>query len=221
MKKLLSIRAAACLVMTVLLLCSFAGCGSSSDNKESSGSASVASEASAQSESKTEDSKNSDNSKTLVVFFSATGNTRSVAEAIANETGAALFEVQPKQKYTDDDLNWNNDDSRVCVEHDNPDKRNVELVSTDVPNWDEFDTVYIGYPIWWGIAAWPINGFVQNNDFSNKTVIPFCTSSSSALGDSAQQLADLTNTGDWQDGKRFGSNADASEVSEWVKTIEK
>lgn len=90
MKKLLSIRAAACLVMTVLLLCSFAGCGSSSDNKESSGSASVASEASAQSESKTEDSKNSDNSKTLVVFFSATGNTRSVAEAIANETGAGL-----------------------------------------------------------------------------------------------------------------------------------
>ena len=219
MKKLLSIRAVACLIMMTFLLCSFAGCDSSSDKKESSGSA--ASEVSTQYESKTENSKSGNSSKTLVVFFSATGSTRSVAEAIANETGAALFEVQPKQKYTDDDLNWNNDDSRVCVEHDNPDKRNVELVSTDVPNWDEYDTVYIGYPIWWGIAAWPINGFVQNNDFSNKTVIPFCTSASSALGESAKQLADLTNTGDWQDGKRFDSNADASEVSEWVKTIEK
>ncbi len=221
MKKILSIRATVCLVMSVLLLCSFAGCGSSADNKESSGSASVASEVSAHSESKTENSKNSDSGKTLVVFFSATGNTRSVAEAIASATDAELFEVQPKQAYTDDDLNWNNEDSRVCVEHDNLAQRNVELVSVDVPDWDKYDTVYIGYPIWWGIAAWPINGFVRDNDFSGKTVIPFCTSSSSELGESSKQLADLTNTGDWQDGKRFGSNADASEVSEWVKTIEK
>ena len=92
----------------------------------------------------------------------------------------------------------------------------VELVTTEVENWDSYDMVFIGYPIWWGIAAWPMNTFVENNDFTGKTVIPFCTSSSSGIGDSGTLLADLAGTGDWQEGMRFRSGVDEADVQEWV-----
>ena len=115
--------------------------------------------------------------KTLVVYYSATGNTEEVANAIAAATGADVFELEPADPYTDEDLNWTDENSRVTVEHDNPDQRDVELVADTVDNWEEYDTVFIGYPIWWGIAAWPVDTFVEANDFTGKTVIPFCTSS--------------------------------------------
>lgn len=168
--------------------------------------------------SKEPSTKQKDN-KSLVVYYSSTGNTKTVAKYIADETGADLFELVPKELYTSDDLNWNNKDSRVCVEHDNPDKRNVELSSTTVDNWDSYDTVYIGYPIWWGIAAWPVNTFISSNDFTGKTVIPFCTSSSSELGESGKLLADMAGTGDWQEGKRFSSGASKDDVASWIDTL--
>lgn len=123
---------------------------------------------------------------TLVVYFSATGNTEAVANYIANATGADVFVIEPAQPYTSDDLNWTDEDSRVVQEYEDESLRDIELVSTDVPNWDSYDTVFIGYPIWWGIAAWPVSSFVSANDFSGKTVIPFCTSSSSGLGQSGR-----------------------------------
>lgn len=95
-------------------------------------------------------------------------------------------------------------------------RSDVEIVTTEVENWDSYDTVFIGYPIWWGIAAWPVNTFVENNDFTGKTVIPFCTSSSSGIGDSGTLLADLAGTGDWQEGMRFRSGVDEADVQEWV-----
>ncbi len=95
-------------------------------------------------------------------------------------------------------------------------RSDVELVTTEVENWDSYDMVFIGYPIWWGIAAWPMNTFVENNDFTGKTVIPFCTSSSSGIGDSGTLLADLAGTGDWQEGMRFRSGVDEADVQEWV-----
>ena len=95
-------------------------------------------------------------------------------------------------------------------------RSDVELVTTEVENWDSYDMVFIGYPIWWGIAAWPMNTFVENNDFRGKTVIPFCTSSSSGIGDSGTLLADLAGTGDWQEGMRFRSGVDEADVQEWV-----
>lgn len=168
--------------------------------------------------SKEPSTKQKDN-KSLVVYYSSTGNTKTVAKYIADETGADLFELVPKELYTSDDLNWNNKDSRVCVEHDNPDKRNVELSSTTVDNWDSYDTVYIGYPIWWGIAAWPVNTFISSNDFTGKTVIPFCTSASSELGESGKLLADMAGTGDWQEGKRFSSGASKDDVASWIDTL--
>ena len=161
----------------------------------------------------------SEGGKTLVVYYSATGNTEAVANAIADATGGTLFELEPVEPYTEDDLNWTDDNSRVSVEHENEDQRNVELVSTTVENWDSYDTVFIGYPIWWGIAAWPVNSFVQNNDFTGKTVIPFCTSSSSDLGESGQLLAEMAGTGDWQEGQRFRSGVDDADVQDWVNSL--
>ena len=159
--------------------------------------------------------------KTLVVYYSATGNTENVANYIATAIDGDLFELEPAEPYSDADLNWTDDNSRVVREHDNPDERDIALVKSTVENWDEYDTIFIGYPIWWGIAAWPVNGFIEANDFTGKTVIPFCTSSSSGLGESGELLAEMAGTGDWQEGQRFRSGASESDVAAWVESLEK
>ena len=157
--------------------------------------------------------------RTLVVYYSAGGHTEAVANVIAETAGADLFELEPTKAYTSDDLNYNNDNSRVSREHENEDLRNVELVSTTVENWDSYDTVLIGYPIWWGIAAWPVNSFVEDNDFTGKTVIPFCTSASSGLGKSGELLAEMAGSGDWQEEIRFRSNVSEEDVNTWVESL--
>ena len=103
--------------------------------------------------------------------------------------------------------------------HDDESLRDVELESTTVPNFDTYDTVLIGYPIWWGIAAWPVNSFVEANDFTGKTVIPFCTSSSSGIGNSADILEDLTKTGTWKEGIRFGTNPSDDDINDFIDSI--
>ena len=158
--------------------------------------------------------------KTLVVYYSATGNTENVANYIVAATNGDLFELEPAEPYSDADLNWTDDNSRVVREHDNPDERDVALVKSTVENWDEYDTVFIGYPIWWGIAAWPVDGFIEANDFTGKTVIPFATSSSSGLGESGKLLAQKAGTGDWQEGRRFRSGVSESDVTAWVESLE-
>ena len=155
----------------------------------------------------------------LVVYYSASGNTETAANYIAQATGGDIFEITPVEPYTSDDLNWTDDNSRVSREHEDESLRDVELTTTEVENWDSYDTVFIGYPIWWGIAAWPVDGFVEANDFSGKTVIPFCTSSSSGLGQSGELLAQLAGTGDWQEGQRFRSSASQEDVNEWVDSL--
>ena len=155
----------------------------------------------------------------LVVYYSATGNTESAANYIAQATGGDLFEITPAQPYTDGDLNWTDENSRVSQEYADESLRNVELTTTEVENWDSYDTVFLGYPIWWGVAAWPVDGFVEANDFTGKTVIPFCTSSSSGLGESGELLAELAGTGDWQEGQRFRSSVSQEDVNEWVDSL--
>ena len=155
--------------------------------------------------------------KTLVVYFSATGNTKAAAEAIAAATDGDLLELEPAEPYTD--LDYNNADSRVSREHDDETLRDVALKTTTVANWADYDTVYIGYPIWWGIAAWPVDTFVKANDFTGKTVIPFCTSSSSGLGESGQRLAQLAGAGTWLEGQRFRSSASQEDVTAWVESL--
>lgn len=158
--------------------------------------------------------------KTIVVYFSATGNTEQVAAVIAEATGGELFELEPVEPYTDADLDWTDENSRVGREHDDPEQREVELVFTAVDGWEDASTVYIGYPVWWGIAAWPVNGFVKANDFTGKTVLPFCTSSSSGLGESGELLAELAGSGEWKEGMRFPSDVSDEEVTNWVESFE-
>lgn len=213
MKKLTSI------LLALVLVFSFAACSNNSSNGESSTNSAPASTQSAN-ESSDNDTNSSSNSKTLVVYYSATGSTKAVAETIANTAGADLFEITPVDHYTSDDLNWTDDNSRVSVEHNDESKRDVPLTKTTPDNWADYDTVFIGYPIWWGIAAWPVNNFVKGNDFSGKTVIPFCTSTSSGLGQSGDLLADMAGTGNWQDGERFSSGASSSKVESWVNGLD-
>ena len=155
-------------------------------------------------------------SKTLVVYFSASGSTKAVAETIADELDADIFELVPTQPYSSDDLNWTVNGSRVNREHDDESLRDIALTQTTPANWDNYDTVLIGYPIWWGIAAWPVNNFVKDNNFTGKTVIPFCTSSSSGLGQSGDLLENMANGGTWQSGQRFSSGASSSTVRDWA-----
>ena len=157
--------------------------------------------------------------KILVAYYSAQGHTRRVAEVAADELGADLFEIVPQEIYSDDDLDWTDSSSRVSREHDNESLRDVSLVQTAPDNWADYDTVLIGYPIWWAIAAWPCDHFASDNDFAGKKVIPFCTSSSSGLGQSGELLAQAAGTGDWADGQRFSSGVSDSEVRSWAAGI--
>ena len=156
---------------------------------------------------------------TLVVYFSAQGHTESVAELIAEKLDVDIFEIVPADEYTSDDLDWTDDNSRVSREYEDESLRDVRLVSTEVPNWDDYDTVIIGYPIWWGIAAWPVNMFVEASNFSGKTVIPFCTSSSSGLGESGELLREAAGAGNWLEGQRFRSNPSDSDIQEFTDSL--
>jgi flavodoxin len=204
------------------MVISLAACGNTTgsaaddaaDTVETGNSTEPAEEVTENTEASTEET-----GKTLVVYFSATNHTENVANYIATATGADTFEIVPMVEYSSADLDWTDDNSRVAHEYNNPDERNVELVETEVADWDSYDTVFIGYPIWWGIAAWPTDSFVKANDFTGKTVIPFCTSSSSGLGDSGNLLAEEAGTGDWQEGMRFSSSVSESDVAEWVESL--
>ena len=158
--------------------------------------------------------------KTLVVYYSAQNHTKDVSKKIAENLGADLFEIEPKEKYSEDDLDWTNDHSRVTKEHEDESLRNVELKTTEVENWNQYDTVLIGYPIWWGIAAWPVDTFVKANDFSNKTVIPFCTSASSGLGESGTRLQKEAKGGNWKQGHRFSSSPSEDTIKEWTDSLQ-
>ena len=217
------------LLLSVVLVLSLAACGSA--NKPASSTtqpetsapteqpATEPSESSSTAPAESEPGTQPETGKTLVVYYSASGNTERVAKDIAEAAGADLFEIVPTEVYTSEDLNWTNSDSRVSREHDDESLRDVPLTTTEVPDWDSYDTVFIGYPIWWGIAAWPVDTFVKNNDFTGKTVIPFATSSSSGMGQSGSLLADMAGTGEWQEGQRFSSGVSSDDVQSWVNGL--
>lgn len=132
--------------------------------------------------------------RSIVIYFSATGNTERVASYIAEITGTDIFAIEPATPYTSEDRDYRDAESRVSVEHADPALQNVELVSDSVDGWEEYDTVYIGYPIWWGVAAWPVSSFVSQNDFDGKTIVPFCTSASSGASTSSENLQNSPGT---------------------------
>ena len=221
---------AICAVMGVL-----AGCSSGNEQEtstsqeiqtsvgteaESESSSSVLEEAISESGDSEEVDIEGEEGKTLVVYFSATGNTERVAEMIAEATGGDLFKLEPVDPYTDEDLDYNDDNSRTSREYADESLRNVELVAATVEDFSAYKNIFVGYPIWWAEPAWPVNSFVELNDFTGKTVIPFCTSGGSGLGRSGEMLAEMAGSGEWLEGMRFGSSVSEEDVVPWVDGLE-
>ena len=204
-----------------LLLASCSGNSASSVSSSSVASSAAGSSETASSVADSSETVTSVSStgKTLVVYYTNTGNTETAAQLIADTVGADLFEVETAEPYTSEDLNYTDENSRVSREHNDESLRNVELATPAVDGWENYDTVFIGYPIWWGIAAWPMSSFVAANDFTGKTVIPFCTAYSSSIGQSGELLADLAGTGDWMSGRRIETSETESDIAAWIAEL--
>lgn len=155
----------------------------------------------------------------LVAYYSNTGNTQRIAEMIAGAMDADLFAITPVDEYTSEDTNWRDENSRVSQEMPRRSEVGVELVEVTPPDFDSYKTVFLGYPIWWQSFSWVLNDFVRENDFEGKTVVPFCTSSSSPLGESDQDLAAEAQGGTWLPGERFGGSATEEDVRQWLESL--
>lgn len=156
-------------------------------------------------------------SNILVVYFSATGTTKGVAEKIADGTNADIYEITPETPYTDADLNYHDNKSRSTIEMN--DETSRPAISGSVENMEQYDIIFVGYPIWWGEAPRILCTFVESYDFTGKTVVPFCTSASSGVGSSATNLEKLTSGANWLAGKRFSGGESADTVMDWVNGL--
>ena len=155
--------------------------------------------------------------KVLVVYFSATGTTKDIAEKIAAIENADLYEIKAAQEYTSEDLDWNDSDSRTTHEQNDPSVR-PEIGSEPV-SLEGYTTVYIGYPIWWGEEPRIMDTFVESCNFDGITMIPFCTSGSSGIGRSGTNLAENAGSGNWLDGQRFGAGTASEEIQSWIDSL--
>jgi len=156
-------------------------------------------------------------SETLVVYFSATGNTKAVAEKIASITGADIYEIKAAQEYTEADLDWNDSDSRTTHEQNDASVR--PEIGSDPVSLEGYKTIYIGYPIWWGEEPRIMDTFVESYEFEGITMIPFCTSGGSGIGRSGKNLADNAGSGNWLDGGRLESGISEDELSSWIQGL--
>ena len=168
-------------------------------------------------ESASETETEAEGTKVLVAYFSATGTTEGVAEHIANGLNADLYEIVPEDSYTDADLNYNDNNSRTTIEMNDPSAR--PAISGSVDNMDQYDIVFLGYPIWWGEAPRIVSTFMESYDFSGKTIVPFCTSGGSGMGSSATNLEQLTSGANWLDGRRLNGSDSLDTVMEWVNGL--
>lgn len=166
---------------------------------------------------KPSDNDTAETTKVLVAYFSATNTTEGVAKTIADSLGADLYEITPEQPYTDADLDYHDDKSRSTIEMNDPNSR--PAISGSVENMDQYDIVFIGYPIWWGDAPRILSTFVESYDFAGKAVVPFCTSGGSGVGSSASNLEGLTSGATWLSGTRLNGNASRSSVAEWINGL--
>lgn len=177
-------------------------------------------EASADDETSAEEAGQSSGNGILVAYFSATGHTEGIANMIAQAEDADVFVMEPKEPYSSDDLRYSNPDSRVSQEHDDLENTHVELLETAPENFDDYDVIFLGFPLWWGHASWVINDFVTENDFEGKTIVPFCTSASSGYGDNTEYLEGMASTGTWLEGNRFSASASEEDVQEWLDSLD-
>ena len=219
MKKIIALLTAAVLILA------FAGCAAGNNGSQSQA------ETKAAESSKAEEATNAvetiqgsdataakndtgSSGKTLVVYFSATGTTKGVAEQIASVTGAETYEITAAQKYTEDDLNWHDQNSRTTKEQN--DKTVRPEIGSEKINLDGYDTIFIGFPIWWGEEPRIMDTFVESYDFNGKTMIPFCTSGGSGIGSSGDNLKANAGSGNWLEGERLSSSSD---IEGWIKGL--
>ena len=211
MKRILSI------VTALLLLSALTACGANTPAEaESEAAAGSESETAAGAESGTP--APAEHSDVLVAFFSATGTTKGVAEAIASVTGGDLYEIMAAEPYTSDDLNYHDSGSRSTKEQNDKSAR-PEIGSGDL-SLEGYTTVYLGFPIWWGEEPRILDTFVEQYSFDGITVIPFCTSGGSGIGRSGSNLEALAGSGTWLDGKRFDANVSEADLRSWIEGLQ-
>lgn len=209
------------LLTAIVLILAFAGCGASNTGSQSEAESKAEEATNAVETIKESDAtaaaKNDTGSsgKTLVVYFSATGTTKGVAEKIASATGADTYEITAAQKYTEDDLNWHDQNSRTTKEQN--DKNVRPEIGSEKINLDGYDTIFIGFPIWWGEEPRIMDTFVESYDFNGKTMIPFCTSGGSGIGSSGDNLKVNAGSGNWLEGERLSSSSD---IEGWIKGLD-
>lgn len=155
--------------------------------------------------------------KVLVAYFSATNTTEGVAEHIANGLNADIYEIIPEEPYTDEDLDYNDNNSRSTLEMNDPSFR--PAIAGSVENMEQYTIVFLGYPIWWGEAPRIVSTFMESYDFSGKTIVPFCTSGGSGIGSSASNLEQLTSGATWLEGRRLNGSDSQDTVMEWVNGL--
>ena len=213
MKKFLAI------LLTLLLVMGLAACGGSSEEPAEESTPEAATEAETETPADEPEEESTEPAEgTLVVYFSMTGTTRGIAEKIATITGADIYEIKAAQEYTSDDLNYNDSETRATVEQKDPTVR--PEIGSDPVSLDGYSRVYIGYPIWWGEEPRIMDTFVESCNFEGKTVIPFCTSGSSSIGNSGKNLAANAGSGNWLDGQRFSGSTTEDELRGWIEGLQ-
>lgn len=213
------------ILLSLVMILGLAACGNSASQTEqpSTEDTSVESKADTNAAENSTDKENTDNQdvqdhKVLVAYFSATGTTKGVAEHIANGLNADIYEIVPEDPYTDADLNYNDNNSRTTIEMNDPNAR--PAISGSVENMEQYDIIFVGYPIWWGEAPRIVSTFMESYDFSGKTIVPFCTSGGSGIGSSASNLERLTSGATWLDGRRLNGSDSQDTVMEWVNSLD-
>lgn len=156
--------------------------------------------------------------KVLVAYFSATGTTKALAEYAADALGADLYEIVPEEPYTSDDLNYNDSGSRTSIEMNDPNSR--PAISGSVENMEQYEIIFLGYPIWWGESPRIVSTFMESYDFSGKTIVPFCTSGGSGIGSSARNLQSLcAEDVTWLDGSRLSGSSSREDIVDWINGL--
>ena len=207
------------LLIAVLLAFGLAACGGGSSTESAEDNTAEPAAESSSEEAAEDTAENTQNaSDILVVYFSATGTTKGVAEKIAAITGADLYEIKAAQEYTTEDLDWNDSDSRTT--HEQNDKSGRPEIGSDPIALEGYSTIYIGFPIWWGEEPRIMDTFVESYDFDGKTMIPFCTSGGSGIGMSGKNLESNAGSGNWLDGDRLNGSASEEEIQAWIDGLQ-
>lgn len=218
------------ILLSAMLVFSLAACGSTADEsgqtEESASDQRIESdvrlseqqtESGSQPDESAENTANTTDTNILVVYFSATGTTRPIAEQMAEILGADLYEIVPAETYSDADLNYNDDSCRANIEQNDSMAR--PEISGIVENMEQYDTVLIGHPIWWGEEPRILDTFMESYDWSGKTLVNFCTSGGSGISTATAHLQELSQDANWLDGYRFQSDASETEINEWLESL--